>query len=178
MSNPYIGEIRLFAGNFAPKGWHLCDGTQLPISTNQQLFALIGATYGGNGTTNFALPDFRGRVGVSQGQGPGLSNYTLGQNGGSATVTLTTATTPMHTHSLNTAGAGAATPTAGPNVTFANTTGQNVMYVNDGVPGATKASPAAATIGNTVGGQPHANLMPGLSVNYIICLNGIYPSFP
>ena len=177
MSNPYIGEIRLFAGNYAPVNWHLCDGTLLPISGNEALFSLIGTAYGGNGVNNFALPDFRGRVGINQGQGTGLSNYTLGQNGGAVDVTLTSATTPAHTHALITAGSAATSPTAGPGVTFANTTGQNVMYINNGASGTTQTSPAATTIGNSGSGLPHENLMPGLSVNYIISLAGIFPQF-
>lgn len=182
MSNPYIGEIRLFAGSFAPKDWHLCDGTLLPIVGNETLYSLIGTTYGGDGIRNFALPDFRGRVGVNQGQGNGLSNYAIGQNGGTPEVTLTSQTSPAHSHTLNTAGTAATTPNAGSSVAFANTTGQNVMYVKDGAPGATKVSPAAATVtpscGNGGAAMPHTNLMPGLSVNYIICQVGIYPSFP
>lgn len=181
MSNPYLGEIRLFAGNFAPVGWHACDGTLLPISGNEALFSLLGTTYGGNGTNNFGLPDFRGRVGIHEGQGTGLSNYTLGQNGGALNVTLTTATTPAHTHALNTAGTAATSPTAGSGVTFANTTGQNVMYINNGASGTTQASPAAATVSSSCGASgaamPHENLMPGLAVNYIISLNGLFPQF-
>lgn len=182
MSNPYLGEIRLFAGNFAPVQWHICDGTLLPISGNEALFSLLGTAYGGNGTNNFALPDFRGRVGINQGQGTGLSNYNLGQAAGTVDVTLTAATTPTHSHNLNTAGATAATPTAGSGVTFANTTGQNVMYIKDGVSVATKSSPAATTVsqdcGTGSGAMPHDNLMPNLAVNYIISLHGVYPSFP
>lgn len=182
MSDPYIGEIRLFAGRFAPSGWHFCDGTLLPISSNEALYSLLGTAYGGNGVNNFALPDFRGRVGINQGTGPGLSNYALGQTGGTVNITLTSSTAPAHTHALNTAGTAASTPTAGPNVTFANTTGQNVMYVKDGVSGATKVSPAPTTVSQNCGAggpaAPHENLMPGLSVNYIIATVGLYPSFP
>ena len=175
MSDPYIGEIRLFAGNFAPANWSFCDGSLIRIADNQALFAVIGTTYGGDGVTTFALPDFRGRVGINQGQGPGLSNYNLGQSAGTVDVTLTTASTPTHNHAFDTAGTSASTPTAGPSVSFANTTGQNVMYVKDGVSGASKASPAGNTVGKSGGSMPHDNLMPGLSVNYIISMYGIFP---
>ncbi|HQT25926.1 MAG TPA: tail fiber protein [Burkholderiales bacterium] len=177
MSDPYLGEIRLFAGNYAPVNWHLCDGTLLPISTYSALFSLIGTAYGGNGTSTFGLPDLRGRLGIHEGQGSGLSNYVLGQAGGALDVTLNSQTAPAHTHSLNTSGTAASTPNTGPTVTFANTAGQNVMYVNNGASGATQVSPASTTISQSGGGLPHSNLMPGLTVNYIICLNGIYPQF-
>ncbi len=177
MSDPYLGEIRLFAGNFAPAQWHLCDGSLLPISGNEALFSLIGTTYGGNGVSTFGLPDFRGRLGIHEGQGPGLSSYALGQTGGALEVALTSQTAPSHNHSLNTAGTAAATPNTGPTATFANTTDQNVMYVKDGASGATQASPASTTLSQSGGGLPHENLMPGLTVNYIICLSGIYPQF-
>lgn len=176
---PYIGEIRLFAGNFAPVNWHICDGSQLNIADYNALFALLGTTYGGNGVSTFGLPDFRGRVGISQGHGTATdaTNHALGQTGGTETVTLNASSMPAHNHALNTAGTGATTATFGPTVTFANTTGQNTMYVNAGGTPAT-ASPAATTIGNTGGGQAHDNVMPGLGVNYIISLAGLYPTFP
>lgn len=177
MSDAYVGEIRLFGGKFAPAGWHFCDGSLLPINNNQALYSLIGSAYGGNGVNTFALPDFRGRVGISQGQSPGLSPYLLAENGGELAVTLTEATTPNHSHSINTAGTGASTATAGPTVTFANATGENVMYVNAAAASPNKVSPAPTTVGAIGSGQHHENLMPCLAVNYIICLNGTYPNF-
>lgn len=174
--DPYTGEIRIFAGNFAPVDWQLCDGTALPISTYQALFSLIGTYYGGDGVNTFKVPDLRGRLAISQGQGPGLSARALGQQGGTEQAALDGASMAAHTHALITAGNNASTPTAGPGVTFANTTGQNTMYVNDGAtPAPTKVSPAANTIAVTGAGQAHDNIMPSLAVNYIICLNGIYP---
>ncbi len=175
--DPYIGEIRIFAGAFAPQDWQLCDGTLLQISAQQALYSLIGTTYGGDGVTTFAVPDLRGRLAISLGQGPGLSVHTAGQKGGTEQVALTTPTMTSHTHTLNTAGTAATTPTAGPGVTFANTTGQNTMYANAGAtPVPTQENPAATTIANTGTGQVHANIMPCLAVNYIICLLGFYPS--
>lgn len=176
MSNPYLGEIRLFAGNFAPQDWHFCDGSVLNIIGNEPLFSLLGTVYGGNGTTTFGLPDFRGRVGVNQGQGQGLTNRVVGQYGGSETVTLTEAAMPAHTHPLNTAGATATTGTAGPTVTFANTTGTNTMYVKAGQSLPYK-NPVATTIASSGGNAGHNNLMPGMGLNYIICLVGLYPQF-
>lgn len=174
--DPYIGEIRIFAGNFAPIDWHFCDGSLLQINAYQALFALIGTTYGGDGATTFAVPDLRGRFAISLGQGTGLSVRSLGQSGGTEQAVIDTATLTAHTHTLYTAGTGATTPTAGPGVTFANTTGQNTMYVNAAVtPAPTKVNPAPATVANTGGGQGHANVMPCLAVNYIISLSGIFP---
>jgi microcystin-dependent protein len=100
MANPFIGEIRMFGGNFAPRQWALCDGQLLSIAQYQALFSLLGTTYGGNGVSTFALPNLQGRLALGYGQGPGLSNYALGQTGGSETVTLTTSTMPGHNHSL------------------------------------------------------------------------------
>ena len=101
MASPFIGQITLFAGNFAPRGWAFCNGQLLSIAQNTALFSILGTTYGGNGQTTFALPDLRGRVPVHAGQGPGLSNYDLGQQGGAESVTLTTAQMPAHTHPAN-----------------------------------------------------------------------------
>lgn len=180
--DPYIGEIRLFAGNFAPVDWHLCDGTLLQVSAYNTLFSLIGAAYGGDGVNTFAVPDFRGRVGLSQGtytEGTTVTNYALGQQGGTETVTLTTASMAAHAHTLNTAGVAATTGTFDTTVTFANTTGQNTLYIKDGLPSSTavQASPNTASVVSAGGSQGHNNVMPGLAVNYIICLNGIYPQF-
>jgi microcystin-dependent protein len=174
--DPYTGEIRIFAGNFAPIDWQLCDGSALPVNAYEALFSLIGTYYGGDGINTFNVPDLRGRLAISQGQGPGLSSRPLGQQGGTELAVLDASSMAAHTHALNTAGATAGTPTAGPGLTFANTTGQNTMYVNDGVvPAPNKVNSAANTIAVTGSGQAHDNIMPCLAVNYIICLNGIYP---
>lgn len=174
----YIGEIRIFAGVYAPEDWRICDGSLLPISGNEALYSLLGVTYGGNGTVNFGIPDLRGRLNVCSGQGTGLTPRSQGQTGGTEEAVLTTPNLPVHTHSLNTAGASvtATTPIAGPTVAFANTTGQNAMYLESGVTGATQPSPNSATIGNNGGGANHPNVMPCLAVNYIICVTGLYPA--
>jgi microcystin-dependent protein len=174
--DPYTGEIRIFAGNYAPTDWQLCDGTTLPVSSYEALFSLIGTYYGGDGVNTFNVPDLRGRLAISQGQGPGLSLRPLAQQGGTEQAVLDASSMTAHTHTLNAAGANASTPTAGPGVTFANTAEQNTMYVNNGAtPAPNKVSPAAVTIGNAGAGQAHDNIMPSLALNYIICLNGIYP---
>lgn len=174
--DPYTGEIRIFAGDYAPTDWHLCDGSALPVNTYQALFSLIGTYYGGDGVNTFNVPDLRGRLAISQGQGPGLSARPLGQQSGTELAALDASSMAAHTHALYTAGATANTPTAGPGVTFANTAGQNTMYVNDGAaPAPSKVNPAATTIAVAGAGQPHANIMPCMAFNYIICLNGIYP---
>lgn len=180
MSDYYVGEIRLMAG-FAqqqpPADWHICDGTLLPISQYEVLFSLLGTTYGGDGRVNFALPDLRSRVCINQGTGVNLTPRVLAQKGGEETVALSEATMPPHTHTLNTAGTAATSPTVASTVTFANTTGTNAMYVKDGLAAAavTKLSPANSTISNTGASQPHDNIMPSLALNYIIATNGIYP---
>src|SRR6184192_840441 len=123
MAQPYVGEIRMFAGNFAPAGWMFCDGTSLPISENETLFQLIGTTYGGDGQTTFALPDLRGRVPVHQGTDPNTSsNYVIGEAGGVETVTLTTQQIPAHTHALTATTAAGTQPNPGGNL-LANSQG-------------------------------------------------------
>lgn len=168
----YIGEIRIFAGNYAPENWHLCDGTVLPINSNEALFSLLGTTYGGNGTTDFALPDLRGRAPVHVGQGTGLSNYGLGQQAGAETVTLNPAQAPAHTHALSGSSA-AANDTFDGEFTF-GTSGTSNAYAATG----TTAQMASNMVSVAGGGQPHNNLQPFLVVNYIIALTGTYPNRP
>lgn len=177
MSDPYIGEIRIFANanGKAPQNWHICDGTLLPINNNEALYSLIATTYGGDGVTTFGLPDLRGRLNVGSGNGPGLTPRAAGQMGGSATVTLDMNSMPMHSHSLNVIDANASTPTAGTNVGFGKLVNNDAMYLSPTAPSPTKVSPNPATIGLTGQSAPHDNTMPSLTVNYIICLNGIYP---
>ncbi|HEU4743283.1 MAG TPA: tail fiber protein [Meiothermus sp.] len=169
MAQPYIGEIRIFAGNFAPAGWAFCDGSTLPISENEALFTLIGTTYGGDGQTTFALPDLRGRIPLHQGTGPGLPPFVIGQDGGVETVTLTAQQMPTHNHALlgssNTATQ--TVPTA--NVLAQPSSGQ--MYLADTPNVALNAS----MIGLTGGNQPHDNMGPYLCVSFIISLFGIFP---
>lgn len=168
MSNPYVGEIRLFAGNFAPLGWMLCAGQLLPISEYETLFNLIGTTYGGDGEQTFALPDLRGRVPLHQGTGVG-GTYVLGQAAGTETVTLQPQHLPVHTHALiaSTAAASGATPAG---AVLAATT---VASYDSGAATTTMAGTALGAVG---GAQPHDNMAPSLAVNYIISMFGIYPS--
>ena len=169
MAEPYVGEIRMFGGNFAPNSWMFCDGSILPISENDALFALIGTTYGGDGQNTFALPDLRGRVPVHQGQGPGLSSYSIGQNGGVESVTIIPNQMPAHTHTPQASNTGGSDNPA--NNFWANTaTGKPYSAA----PPAVQMN--AATIPGTVGGsQPHENMIPFLCVSYIISLFGIFP---
>lgn len=165
MGTPYVGEIRMFAGNFPPAGWAFCDGQLVPIAENETLFNLIGTTYGGDGQETFALPDLRGRIPIHQGSG-----HTLAEQGGAETVTLTPGQMPSHTHPL-----GSASPAllgdAGGNLPGAVAT-QSIY--RDGV-GTTV--PMATAASQPVGGsQPHENLMPYLCVSFIISLLGIFPS--
>jgi microcystin-dependent protein len=165
--DPYIGEIRIFAGNFAPRGWALCNGQILSIAQNTALFSLLGTTYGGNGQTTFALPDLQGRLPMHPGNGPGLTPRTLGETSGTETVTLILNQIPSHTHQprASTEDANSATPL---NATWA--LASNPMYRPDD--GVAMAPNALAQAGS---GQPHNNLQPYLVVNFIIALQGVYP---
>ncbi len=169
MADPFLGQIVMFGGNFAPRGWALCDGQLLAISQNSALFSILGTTYGGDGRTTFALPDLRGRVPVHAGTGPGLTPYRLGERGGQEAVTLTTAQIPSHTHSLNasTDPANDTNPSGKLPARAAEDT-----YVT-GTPSATLSPQAAA---NTGGNQSHGNVQPYQAVNYIIALQGTFPS--
>lgn len=172
-----IGEIRLFGGNFAPRSWAFCNGQLLSISTNTALFAILGTTYGGNGQTTFALPDLRGRVPIHPGTGPGLSNRVQGEMGGSETTTLNTTQLPAHSHTLNTSSGAANTSNAG-GATIANgvdpSTGVQIPGYLSGTP-ATAAN-AGTAIGLTGNSQPVPIMQPFNTINYIICLQGIFPS--
>lgn len=174
-AEPYLGEISLFAGNFAPRGWAFCNGQLLAISQNTALFSILGTTYGGNGQTTFALPDLRGRAPLSAGQGPGLSDYQLGEAGGQETVTLLSAQIPAHTHSLN------AFNDKGDQSLPGNNVPAVVVDSSNGTANAYTASSAntvmsPTAIGATGGNQPHENRQPYLALNYIIALEGIFPS--
>jgi microcystin-dependent protein len=172
MASPFLGEIRMVPFNFPPKGWALCNGQLLSISQNTALFSLLGTTYGGNGTTTFALPDFRSRVPIHAGQGPGLSNYTLGEQTGAESVTLTVGQLPAHNHTVNgVAGGGNQASPAGGSPAI-ESTGTSLDYSN-GVPN----SPMnAAMVSATGSNQPHPNIQPVLCVNFVIALVGIFPS--
>ncbi len=169
----FIGEIKMFGGNFAPRGWAFCNGQLLPINQNQALFSILGTTYGGDGRTTFALPDLRGRVPVHSGNGPGLSTYRLGQKGGFETTTITVANMPAHSH-----------PYAAPAVSEDG----NTSDPTNAVPGGTKVldkeystetpntTMKSGGTGNTGGSQPINIVQPYGTVNYIIALEGLYPS--
>lgn len=172
MSEPFVGEIRMFAGNFAPRGWAFCDGQLLAVSQNDALFSLLGTIYGGDGRTTFGLPDLRGRIPLHQGTGPGLSSRRLGSKGGAENITLTTNQLASHTHDLN-ANKAAATTSAPQGKVVAASDGATVGMLY-GQPATVNM--ASNAIVNTGGSQPHTNLMPTLCLHFIIALFGIYPS--
>jgi microcystin-dependent protein len=175
-----IGEIRMFAGNFAPQAWAFCQNQIMPIAQNTALFSILGTTYGGNGQTTFALPDFRGRVALGTGQGPGLASVQLGEVAGTASVTLTTGNLPAHNHPLT----GTVNPTANNDGTGlgSNPTGGRLGASGNIFTTATdeqvNMAPAVSTlaIGITGSSQPFSNMPPYTGMNFIICLQGIFPS--
>jgi microcystin-dependent protein len=171
MSSPYVGEIRMFAGNFAPNGWMLCEGQLLPISENETLFNLIGTSYGGDGQSTFALPNLQSRVPVHVGTGGGAT-YQLGEQGGVESVTLTTNQIPIHSHvaTCTDAAGNQATPAGGRWAASSDTA------VNPYATAAPDSSFNAQAISSTGGSQPHDNMLPFLCVNFIISLFGIFPS--
>jgi len=166
MSQPYVGEIRMFAGNFAPAGWMFCEGQLLPISEYETLFNLIGTTYGGDGQSTFALPDLRGRLPIHQGNG-----FTLAETGGVETVTLSVPQIPAHSHPfLGTTDLANATSPSG--AVLGQLSGGVKIYT--AVTGASAMSPSM--IGSTGGSQPHDNFQPYLCIDFIISLFGVFPS--
>ena len=185
--DPMMASIMIFAGNFAPRGWAFCDGQLLAINANSALFSLLGTTYGGDGRTTFALPDLRGRAALGPRHGPGLSSYNLGQRGGVETVTLTVAQMPSHTHLASVTPGSAILPV---NITegdedeknpgagvLANTGADNYASSSNGNYGA--AAPVtgtAVTNFNQGGSQWHTNIQPYLAINYIIAMQGFFPS--
>jgi microcystin-dependent protein len=172
MADPFVAEIRIFPFNFAPKGWAWCDGQLLPLSQNTALFSLLGTTYGGNGKSNFALPDLQGRAPMHPGQGPGLSLHDLGETGGSETVTLLESEIPAHSHAMS-ANAFPANVQAPSNArSLAESTGGVAYKPPGGAPIATMSPDAIAPAG---GDQPHNNLMPYLTLYFNIALQGVFP---
>jgi microcystin-dependent protein len=171
MANPFIAEIRIFPFNFPPKGWAFCDGQLMSISQNTALFSLLGTTYGGDGKSNFALPNMQGSAPMHPGQGPGLSLHDLGETGGSDTVTLLQSETPSHSHGL-TASNQQGTDQSPLNEMFAGGVGGIDLYAAP----ASIVQLANATVAPAGGSQPHNNLMPYLTVNFCIALQGIYPA--
>lgn len=174
MSDPFIAEIRMFAGNFAPRNWAFCNGQILPISQNTALFSLIGTFYGGNGTSNFALPDLRGRAPMHWGDGAGLTSRVIGEVAGENNVTLLSTEMPVHNHSIS----GAVIANSNPGETPAS----NTLFTNS-APNQLYASALGTTISlapqsiTIVGGsQPHNNVQPYEAVSFIICTSGVFPS--
>ena len=165
MAQPYVGEIRMFAGNFAPAGWMFCEGQLLPISENETLFQLIGTTYGGDGQSTFALPDLRGRIPIHQGNG-----FILAETGGAEEITLTVNQIPAHSHPFL-ASTNVAQDTSPLNKTVGQT-GSALLYIQD-VTDSNMSPQAVASVG---GSQPHTNFQPYLCVDFIISLFGIFPS--
>jgi microcystin-dependent protein len=169
MADPFVAEIRVFPFNFAPKGWAWCDGQLLPLSQNTALFSLLGTTYGGNGKSNFALPDLQGRAPMHPGQGPGLSLHDLGETGGSETVTLLLPEMPFHGHSL-VASSGDEAESNIPTNNALTRAKLNIYSNNTTVtPLAPEALPPAG------GNQPHNNMMPYLTFYFCIALQGVFP---
>jgi len=167
MSDQYIGEIRMFSGNFAPAGWAFCDGSRISIADNQLLFALIGTTYGGDGQTYYNLPDLRGRLPIHR-----ATNYPLGQMGGVEQVTLVESQLPMHTHPVYANNSSAATTSSSPAGQTWGYSGGITNYQTSN-PDVTMSPNSLTSVG---GNQPHNNMMPSLAVSYIIALQGIFPS--
>lgn len=165
MAQPYVGEIRMFAGNFAPAGWMFCEGQLLPISENETLFQLIGTTYGGDGQSTFGLPDLRGRIPVHQGNG-----FILAETGGAEEITLTVAQIPAHSHPLLAANSVANDPNPTNNVLGESSA---ITLYQNGNPAAAMAPQSISSVG---GSQPHTNFQPYLCVDFIVSLFGIFPS--
>jgi microcystin-dependent protein len=174
MSEPFLGEIRMVGFTFAPRGWAFCNGQIMSLAQNQALFSLLGTTYGGDGITTFALPDLRGRVPIHCGNstGPGLSSYNSGQLGGTENVTLLPTQLPAHSHPVNAVAAGGNSASPSGNLPAIESTGTSLDYSTAGA----SATMSSAMIGNNSGGQPHSNIQPYLAINFIIALQGIFPS--
>lgn len=176
MSEPFVAEIRIFAGNFSPRGWAFCNGQLLPVSQNTALFSLIGTTYGGDGRSTMALPDLQGRAPMHPGNGPGLTARRLGERGGTEQVTLSEAQMPSHHHSVQgptTGRSGVANAKDPANAIFAITEGDSY---SDATSSPVDMAPGVLPV--TGGSQPHNNMQPLLTMNFIIALVGLYPSRP
>lgn len=173
MADPFVAEIRIFPFNFAPKGWALCDGQIMPLSQNTALFSLLGTTYGGDGRSTFALPNLQGSAPMHPSQGPGLSLHDLGETGGADTITLLQTEIPSHNHIMRANSGDGISPTPTNNVSAGPGADRDLfLYKN----GSANASMNASALGLTGGGQPHNNLMPYLTVNFCIALQGVFPA--
>lgn len=179
MTDAYVGEIRLWPGMRCPTDWLFCNGATLPISTYQVLFAVIGTTYGGDGQTNFKIPDLRNAVPIHQGQGTGLTLRPIGSTGGTATVTLTEAQLPNHTHTMAVSSVSAdtvSTPVAGGAFASASAASGMAFYGTVGHTGTINDMGPSTILPNSSSNSPHQNLMPSQTLNFIICTQGIFPS--
>ncbi len=174
MSEPFLAEIRIFAGNFAPRGWAFCNGQLLPISQNSALFSLLGTTYGGDGRTTTALPNLMGRAPMHPGRGPGLTTRRLGQKIGISQVTLHEIQLPAHTHTMRAASTSGSEQAPSPLSVLGSTLPFSPQYQSNTT--ANLAPLSSAALGNSGGSQPHGNKQPYLALNYIIALQGLYPS--
>ena len=171
MADPFVAEIRIFPFNFAPRGWAFCNGQLLPISQNTALFSLLGTTYGGNGQSNFALPDFQGKAPMQPGQGPGLSLHDLGETAGSETMTLLQSEIPAHSHPMMASTQPGEDPSPGPTEALARSVGAS-LYQTTTTPFVPMSFNAVASAD---GNLPHNNMMPYLTLNFCIALQGIFP---
>jgi microcystin-dependent protein len=180
MSDPFIAEIVMFAGNFAPRGWAFCSGQLLPISSNTALFSILGTTYGGDGRTTFALPDLRGRASIHPGNGPGLSSRGLGQQFGTEQVSLTEGQLPVHNHTATGQArckdGNGSTDLAKNNIWSDDLGSSSATYSSASADDFMAADSVQVTVENTGSGQGHDNIQPCLGLNYIIALTGIFPS--
>ncbi|MDJ0705573.1 MAG: tail fiber protein [Leptolyngbyaceae cyanobacterium MO_188.B28] len=172
MSDPFLGEIRMFAGNFAPRSWSFCNGQLLATSQNDALFSLLGTIYGGDGRTTFGLPDLRGRLPIHQGTGAGLSSRRIGSRGGAETETLAINQMPSHTHILQ----GSDNNASSDNPSGAVLAKRTVDFYKKNPDQSKVIDFPSTVVESTGGGQPHSNMQPYLGINFIICLAGIYPS--
>lgn len=171
MADPFVAEIRIFPFNFAPRGWAWCDGQLLPLSQNTALFSLLGTTYGGNGKSNFALPDLQGRAPMHPGQGPGLSLHDLGETGGSDTVSLLESEIPAHSHALRAVNDDADLQLPDPSASLAKSSNANFYNAS----ATNLAAMAGETLAPAGGDQPHNNLQPYLTFYFCIALQGVFP---
>jgi len=172
MADPFVAEIRIFPFNFAPKGWAFSGGQILPLSQNTALFSLLGTTYGGDGKSNFALPNLQGRAPMHPGQGPGLSLHDLGETGGTDTVTLLQSEMPMHNHTMRGTVENGTQGTLTANITLATSIGGTVFQT---VTNANLMPMSPNALAPAGGDQPHNNLQPYLTCNFCIALQGVYP---
>jgi microcystin-dependent protein len=177
MAQPYLGEIKLFGGNFQIRGWAYCNGQLLSIAQNDALYALLGTTYGGDGVTTFGLPNLQSRVALHQGTGPGLTTRVIGEANGVESVTITTATLPQHTHqAIATTVQGTATVPANALPATPALATTEFLYLSPAATPTTDTPPAPSSVSASGGNQPHNNIQPILALNYLIALEGVFPS--